>query len=119
MYSYDGDGELSSIVDSVGGTQTYGYDGLNRQTRVTPPGAAAVTVTFRIEVNVTGFWHLDGTNCVKCEAGSDFRDRRNACRYCRYHHSNSRSNRSLRLTPELFTVGEQSWPNSYRWQLAG
>ena len=34
------------MVDSVGGAQTYGYDGLNRQTRLTPPGAAAVTATY-------------------------------------------------------------------------
>ena len=34
------------MVDSVGGAQTYGYDGLNRQARLTPPGAAAVTATY-------------------------------------------------------------------------
>ena len=40
------------MVDSVGGTQTYAYDGLNRQTSITPPGSAVATVTYDAAGNV-------------------------------------------------------------------
>ena len=71
VYTFDGDGYLSSMVDSVGGTQTYGYDGLNRQTKVTPPGAAAVTVTYDPAGNVATYTDAAGKVSYGYDAGNE------------------------------------------------
>jgi len=57
------------MVDSVGGAQTYGYDGLNRQTRLTPPGAAAVTATYDPAGNPATFTDPAGTVTYWCKTG--------------------------------------------------
>ena len=59
------------MVDSVGGTQTYGYDGLNRQTRITPPGAAAVTVTYDAAGNVATYTDPAGKVTYGYDAGNE------------------------------------------------